>query len=132
MGAYQPQVPNDSLTVLFNTEEAEAMTRSAGSVTHHFEPTKTALPTYLVAVVVGRLDFIEARSNNVDYRIYTPVGKSSHGQFALNVSTRIVEHFGSIWGSKYVNLNSKMYQVSVPGIQDDASTYGLWLQLCVF
>jgi len=45
------------------------------------------MPTYLLAMIVGEYDFVEARdSDGVLVRVYTPVGKKEQGQFALNVS----------------------------------------------
>ena len=44
------------------------------------------MSTYLLAFVVGEFDYVEgADSNGVAVRVYTPVGKSEQGQFALDV-----------------------------------------------
>ncbi len=44
------------------------------------------MSTYLVAYVVGEYDYVETNdSNGVSMRVYTPVGKKEHGQFALDV-----------------------------------------------
>lgn len=44
------------------------------------------MSTYLVAYVVGEYDYVETKdSNGVSMRVYTPVGKKEHGQFALDV-----------------------------------------------
>ena len=49
------------------------------------------MSSYLLAFVVGEFDFVEERdSNGVLIRVYTPVGKSSLGQFALDVSCLVV------------------------------------------
>jgi len=45
------------------------------------------MSTYLVAFVIGEYDYIETNdSNGVSMRVYTPVGKKEHGQFALDVT----------------------------------------------
>ena len=45
------------------------------------------MSSYLLAFVVGEFDYVEERdSNGVLVRVYTPVGKSNLGQFALDVS----------------------------------------------
>ena len=45
------------------------------------------MSSYLLAFVIGEYDFIEERdSNGVLVKVYTPVGKSNLGQFALDVS----------------------------------------------
>lgn len=44
--------------------------------------------TYLVEFVVGEFDFIEEiLENGVLARVYTPLGKTKQGQFALEVGT---------------------------------------------
>ena len=50
-----------------------------------YEPS-AIMSTYLVAFVVGEYDFVEAKdTDGVRVRVYTPVGKSEQGQFALEV-----------------------------------------------
>lgn len=45
------------------------------------------MSTYLVAVVVGEFDYLEDKdSDGVLVRVYTPVGKSEQGKFALEVA----------------------------------------------
>lgn len=47
------------------------------------------MSTYLVAFVIGEYDYIETSdSNGVSMKVYTPVGKKEHGQFALDVRIR--------------------------------------------
>jgi len=49
--------------------------------------TTAIMSTYLVAFVIGEYDFVEAQSSDgVLVRVYTPVGKSEQGNFALEVS----------------------------------------------
>ena len=44
------------------------------------------MSTYLLAFVVGEYDFVEGKdADGVTVRVYTPVGKSLQGQFALEV-----------------------------------------------
>lgn len=44
------------------------------------------MSTYLLAFVVGEFDYLEARDNDdVLVRVYTPLGKTSQGKFALEV-----------------------------------------------
>ena len=45
------------------------------------------MSTYLLAFVVGEFDFVEGKdSDGVNIKVYTPMGKSIQGQFALEVS----------------------------------------------
>lgn len=47
------------------------------------------MSTYLVAYVIGEYDYVETNdSNGVNMKVYTPVGKKEHGQFALEVKKR--------------------------------------------
>lgn len=44
------------------------------------------MSTYLVAYVVGEYDYVETKdAYGVSMRVYTPVGKKEHGQFAMDV-----------------------------------------------
>ncbi len=48
--------------------------------------TTPIMSTYLVAFVIGEYDFVESQSSDgVTVRVYTPVGKSEQGRFALEV-----------------------------------------------
>ena len=45
------------------------------------------MSSYLLAFVIGEYDYIEKQDlHGVLIRVYTPVGKSNLGQFALDVS----------------------------------------------
>ena len=49
------------------------------------------MSSYLLAFVVGEFDFVEERdSNGVLIRVYAPVGKSTLGQFALDVRCSVI------------------------------------------
>ena len=51
----------------------------------HFKRTPV-MSTYLVAFVIGEFDFLEdTTETGVQVRVYTPVGKSEQGRFALEV-----------------------------------------------
>ena len=44
------------------------------------------MSTYLLAFVVGEFDYVEGKSlDGVCVRVYTPLSKKEHGQFALEV-----------------------------------------------
>lgn len=60
------------------------------------------MSTYLVAVVVGEYDFVEAKSDDgVLVRVFTPVGKKEQGQFALEVATRVLPYYKSYFNIAY-------------------------------
>ena len=52
------------------------------------------MSSYLLAFVIGEYDCIKQHDSNV--RVYTPVGKSRLGQFALDVSFCTAYHNNSI------------------------------------
>lgn len=52
------------------------------------------MSTYLVAVVVGEFDYVEDKdSDGVLVRVYTPVGKSEQGKFALEVAKHSLPYY---------------------------------------
>lgn len=73
-----------------------------GDVKHvHFDTTPV-MSTYLVAVVVGEYDYVEKTSNDgVLVRVYTPVGKSKQGMFALEVAARVLPYYKQYFDIAY-------------------------------
>lgn len=64
--------------------------------------TTPIMSTYLVAVVVGEYDFVEAKSSDgVLVRVYTPVGKKDQGEFALEVATRVLPYYKDYFNIAY-------------------------------
>ncbi|XP_050529009.1 puromycin-sensitive aminopeptidase isoform X2 [Daktulosphaira vitifoliae] len=78
-------VPN-SKTALSNMPVISDVIEENGDRLVKFQRTPI-MSTYLVAVVVGEFDYVEDKdSDGVLIRVYTPVGKSEQGKFALEVS----------------------------------------------
>ncbi|CAF1136039.1 unnamed protein product [Adineta steineri] len=60
------------------------------------------MSTYLVAFVVGEYDYLETNdSNGVSMKVYTPVGKKEHGQFALDIAAKILPFYADYFNIKY-------------------------------
>ncbi|EQC33310.1 hypothetical protein SDRG_09289 [Saprolegnia diclina VS20] len=60
------------------------------------------MSTYLVALVVGEFDSLSAYSREgVLVNVYTPVGKSNQGEFALSVATESLSFFTKTFGLEY-------------------------------
>ncbi|OQS06826.1 puromycin-sensitive aminopeptidase [Thraustotheca clavata] len=60
------------------------------------------MSTYLVALIVGEFDYISAYSREgVLVNVYTPVGKSNQGEFALSVATESLSFFTKTFGLDY-------------------------------
>uniref|UniRef100_S4PRY9 Aminopeptidase n=1 Tax=Pararge aegeria TaxID=116150 RepID=S4PRY9_9NEOP len=56
--------------------------------------TTPIMSTYLVAVVVGEYDYVEKTSRDgVLVRVYTPVGRSKQGLFALEVAAKVLPYY---------------------------------------
>ncbi|XVE70868.1 hypothetical protein DITRI_Ditri10aG0105300 [Diplodiscus trichospermus] len=60
------------------------------------------MSTYLVAVVIGLFDYIEAyTSNGIKVRVYCQVGKANQGKFALDVAVKTLgfyeDHFDMLY-----------------------------------
>ncbi|KAK9764313.1 hypothetical protein K7432_008285 [Basidiobolus ranarum] len=69
--------------------------------------TTPIMSTYLVAFVVGDLEYIEASTSGINNgepvlcRVYTLKGQSNQGHFALDVATKSLEYFSEAFGSAY-------------------------------
>ncbi|KAH8303799.1 hypothetical protein KR018_006010 [Drosophila ironensis] len=60
------------------------------------------MSTYLVAVVVGEYDHVEAKSDDgVLVRVFTPVGKREQGTFALEVATKVLPYYKDYFNIAY-------------------------------
>ncbi|XP_049874380.1 puromycin-sensitive aminopeptidase [Pectinophora gossypiella] len=64
--------------------------------------TTPVMSTYLVAVVVGEYDYVEKKSRDgVLVRVYTPVGKSKQGMFALEVAAKVLPYYKEYFDIAY-------------------------------
>jgi len=67
----------------------------------HFKKTPI-MSTYLLAFVVGEYDFIEdTTSDGILVRVYTPVGKTAQGRFALEVAVKTLPFYSEYFGIAY-------------------------------
>ena len=54
--------------------------------------TTPIMSTYLLAYVIGEYEYIEQRSKNaIPVRVYTQLGKTEQGRFALDVAVRCLD-----------------------------------------
>jgi aminopeptidase N len=106
-------------TVVANTplQSAAPAPDSADHIVHRFEPTP-AMPTYLVAVAVGKFDVLEGRSGRVKLRILTAPGKRELGAYALSATQKILPFYNEYFGVDYVL--PKLDQFAVPSTRDGA------------
>lgn len=83
------------------------------------------MSTYLVAVVVGVFDYIEAHTTDgIKVRVYCQVGKRNQGNFALDVAVKCLDLFRLYFKSPYAL--PKLDMISIPDFQAEAmENYGL-------
>ncbi|KAJ9055264.1 hypothetical protein DSO57_1005671 [Entomophthora muscae] len=86
--------------------------------------TTPVMSTYLLAFIVGDLDFIESHtfgkisSTPVKCHVYTPLSTAYQGQYALSVCTSILDLFEEVLGIPYPL--PKMDMVAIPDFDSGA------------
>lgn len=76
--------------------------------------TTPIMSTYLVAVVVGEYDYVEKKSHDgILVRVYTPVGKSKQGMFALEVAAKVLPYY-----KEYFNIAYPLPKIDLIAIAD--------------
>ena len=63
--------------------------------------TSPQMSTYLVAIVVGEYEYVEDSQGDVRVRVYTPLGKTEQGRFALESSKRAIQFYNDFFGVPY-------------------------------
>mmetsp|Transcript_13033 Transcript_13033/g.26052 ORF Transcript_13033/g.26052 Transcript_13033/m.26052 type:complete len:879 (-) Transcript_13033:288-2924(-) len=104
-------VPSD-YTALSNmpVKEEKAMDGDMKSVSFDTTP---PMSTYLLAMVVARLGFVEGKSaKGVKYRVYTMPGVIKQGEFALEVGMKVLDFFSEYFNNAYPL--PKMDMVAIP------------------
>ncbi|KAJ2089546.1 hypothetical protein GGI16_006213, partial [Coemansia sp. S142-1] len=96
----------ENLTALSNMDVSKAVSLGDGLKEVSFNTTPI-MSTYLLAFVVGELEYIESYTSGahngrpIPCRIYTAPGKSEKGRFALNVAVQVLEYFADVFGIEY-------------------------------
>ncbi|KAI5192044.1 hypothetical protein NEMIN01_1792 [Nematocida minor] len=80
---------------------------------HTFKPTPV-MSTYLVAWVIGELDFVEEER----IKVYTPKGQKETGKFSLDVAVRCLKYFDEYFGIEY--QMDKLDMVAIPNFSAGA------------
>ncbi|URE48053.1 Puromycin-sensitive [Musa troglodytarum] len=83
------------------------------------------MSTYLVALVIGLFDYVEAStSDGIKVRVYCQVGKSSQGKFALDVAVKTLDLYKKYFAVPY--SLPKLDMVAIPDFAAGAmENYGL-------
>ena len=104
------------LTVLANMPEVSARA-DRGAVVHRFGLTPP-MPSYLVALSVGRYDVLTARAGAVPLRIFTEPGKRAQAGYAMKATQQIVPFYGDYFGVPYAL--PRLDQLAVPSSLEGA------------
>lgn len=88
-----------------------------GVTEHHFAPTPS-MPTYLVAITVGRFATVRGETAGIPLRIFTAEGKQEQAAYAMAITKRLVPYFTDYFGVPY--SLPKLDQLAVPGTRDGA------------
>ncbi|KAL0904018.1 hypothetical protein M5K25_026087 [Dendrobium thyrsiflorum] len=96
-----------------------------GNVKKLFYQESPIMSTYLVAVVVGLFDFVEASTTDgINVRVYCQVGKSNQGKFALDVGVRTLDLYKEYFAVPYPL--PKLDMIAIPDFAAGAmENYGL-------
>ncbi|KAL6599309.1 hypothetical protein ACP70R_045803 [Stipagrostis hirtigluma subsp. patula] len=97
----------------------------AGPITTVQYQESPLMSTYLVAIVVGLFDYVEGvTSQGTTVRVYTQVGKSNQGKFALDVGVKSLNLYKDYFGTPYPL--PKLDMVAIPDFAAGAmENYGL-------
>jgi len=104
------------LEVVSNMPEIERQSQG-GADLHRFAPTPP-MPSYLVAVAVGRFDAMTGESAGVPLRILTAEGKREQASYAMQVTRQILPFYSAYFGVPYAL--PKLDQLAVPAVRDGA------------
>jgi len=104
------------LEVVSNMPRAESRPDGSGTL-HRFQPTPP-MPSYLVAVSVGRFDALAGRAAGVPLRILTAPGKRANATYAMRVTQQVVPFYDAYFGVPYAL--PKLDQLAVPSVRQGA------------
>ncbi|KAJ1289420.1 hypothetical protein BS78_02G163000 [Paspalum vaginatum] len=97
----------------------------AGPIKTVYYEESPLMSTYLVAIVVGLLEYVEGVTpEGTKVRVYTQVGKSKQGKFALDVGVKSLHLYKDYFGTPYPL--PKLDMVAIPDFAAGAmENYGL-------
>ncbi|RYP76131.1 hypothetical protein DL771_001955 [Monosporascus sp. 5C6A] len=110
-------IADKHLTCLSNMDvasEAEVQSEISGSTKKavKFNPTPL-MSTYLVAFIIGELNYIETTNFRVPVRVYAPASSDiEHGRFSLELAARTLAYYEKIFGVEFPL--PKMDMVAIP------------------
>ncbi|KAI4868577.1 peptidase family M1-domain-containing protein [Hypoxylon rubiginosum] len=110
-------IADKHLTCLSNMDvasESEVHSEMSGSTKKAVKFNATPLmSTYLVAFIIGELNYIETKKFRVPIRVYAPSSSDiEHGRFSLELAARTLEYYEKIFGAEFPL--PKMDMVAIP------------------
>ncbi|KAL2022807.1 hypothetical protein VTK56DRAFT_4623 [Thermocarpiscus australiensis] len=115
-------IADSNLTCLSNMDvAAETEIRSGTGSTKKAVTFNKSPPmsTYLVAFVVGELNYIETNEFRVPVRVYAPPGQNiEHGRFSLNLAAKTLAFYEKLFGIEFPL--PKMDQIAIPDFAQGA------------
>ena len=123
-------IADKSMTCLSNMDVASETDVQAGKKAVKFN-TSPLMSTYLVAFIVGHLNYIETRNFRVPIRVYaTPDQDIEHGRFSLDLAARTLAFYEKAFDSEFPL--PKMDMIAVPDFSAGAmENWGLITYLFV-
>lgn len=116
-------IADKNLTCLSNMDvssESEVQSAISGSTKKAVKFNKSPeMSTYLVAFIVGELNYIETNAFRVPVRVYAPPGQDiEHGRFSLELAARTLAFYEKVFGIEFPL--PKMDQVAIPDFAQGA------------
>jgi aminopeptidase N len=93
-------VADADMTVISNTRPVSDVPSAPGKHTVHFAPTPK-MSAYLVAMVVGKFDYVEGEADGIPIRVYASPGKKELSTFALEAAENIMRYYNRYFSIKY-------------------------------
>ncbi|KAI0483133.1 peptidase family M1-domain-containing protein [Xylariaceae sp. FL0804] len=110
-------IADKNLTCLSNMDvasETDVKSEMSGSPKKAVKFNTTPLmSTYLVAFIIGELNYIETKKFRVPIRVYAPASSDiEHGRFSLDLAARTLEYYEKVFGADFPL--PKMDMVAIP------------------
>ncbi len=90
---------------------------AGASTLHQFAPTPP-MPSYLLALAVGRFDVLTDEVDGIPLRIFTAPGKREEAQLAMAATRQLLPYYRRYFGRPYAL--PKLDQLAVPGTREGA------------
>jgi aminopeptidase N len=105
-------VTDASLTVVSNMPQSGTRSLPGGKKEVSFARS-VPMSTYLVALFIGEMDFLEGEVDGIKLRIYTAKGKRERARYAMDSTKQIVRYYNEYFAEPYPL--PKLDQIALPG-----------------